>query len=237
LPPRRGRHHRAGAFTLIELIVVIGVVTLLIGLLLPMLSRARESAKVSACGENLRQIMLAITVYAQVNQGRLPYQAVGFRDWSGALAEQLRTRGEVFHCPADDTPRRTGFEDLVPRSYGVNSGEFTFTDGYRTPWPKDRYERPGHLHKIPVRIFVVGENRGGGYLSGAAVSIAEAESLGGAAWGVHYRARGGTAATSAGDNYAFSDGHVEFRRKSDVDKWPASQDSGGNLQDPWKWRR
>jgi prepilin-type processing-associated H-X9-DG protein len=225
------RHSGAAAFTIIELVVVIGVITLLIALLLPTLRRVRESAKASTCTGNQRQIMLAMRMYAQENEGRLPYQAVDFRDWSGELAQRLKIRGAVFQCPADDAPRRKGFEDLVPRSYAVNSGEFTSTDGYRTPWPKDRHERPGHLHKIPLRIFVVGENNGGGYASGAAVGIAEAESLGGAAWGVHYRGGKG-----AGDNYAFSDGHVEFRRKSEIDQWPAGEDSGGSLSDPWKWR-
>jgi len=216
--------------------VVIGIIALLIALLLPTLHRVRESAKTSACGGNLRQIMLAMRIYAHENEGRLPYQAVDLRDWSGELAQLLKTSGAVFHCPSDDMPRRKGFEDLVPRSYGVNSGEFTFILGYHTPWPKDRHERPGHLHKIPVRIFVVGENNGGGYVSGAAVGIAEAESLGGGAWGVHYRGAGGKVGPGTGDNYAFSDGHVEFRRKYDVDQWPAAADSGGSLADPWKWR-
>ncbi len=176
--------------------VVIGVITLLLALLLPTLSRVRESGKASACASNLRQIMLGMRLYAHENEGRLPYQAVDFRDWSGALAQVLKTRGAVFQCPADETPRREGFEDLPPRSYGVNSGEFTYIAGYRTPWPKDRHERPGHLHKVPVHVFVVGENNGGGYVSGAFVGIAEAESLGGAAWGVHYQRR----PAAAGDN-------------------------------------
>jgi type II secretory pathway pseudopilin PulG len=224
------------AFTLLELVVVIGVITILIALLLPTLSRVRESAKTSTCASNLRQIMLAMRMYAQENEGRLPYQAVEFRDWSGELAQLLKVRGTVFQCPADDMPRRKGFEDLIPRSYGVNSGEFGLITGYQAPWPADRHERPGHLHKIPGRIFVVGDNGGGGYVSGASVGIAEAESLGGGAWGVHYRGYRGRGVMGAGDNYAFSDGRVEFRRKTDVDRWPAADDSGASPDDPWKWK-
>ena len=52
------------AFTLIELLVVIAIVSLLAALLLPVLSRAKSSSKRIACTSNVRQINLAITMYA-----------------------------------------------------------------------------------------------------------------------------------------------------------------------------
>lgn len=67
-PPR----HRQGAFTLVELLVVIGIIALLIGILLPALSKARQAAAKSACGSNQRQIMLAILMFANEHQNRLP---------------------------------------------------------------------------------------------------------------------------------------------------------------------
>jgi len=68
------RHPRAsGAFTLVELLVVIGIIAVLIGVLLPALGRARETANSVKCMANMRSIGQAIITYAQYNKGTLPY--------------------------------------------------------------------------------------------------------------------------------------------------------------------
>jgi prepilin-type N-terminal cleavage/methylation domain-containing protein len=69
---RRGFVRRRAAFTLVELLVVIGIIGVLVGLLLPSLARAREAANVTNCLSNLRQIGVGIELYSQLNKGQMP---------------------------------------------------------------------------------------------------------------------------------------------------------------------
>jgi len=73
------RRQHPAAFTLVELLVVIAIIGVLIGLLLPAVQAARESARRNACGNNLKQLGLALHSYASANaragDGRFPYIA------------------------------------------------------------------------------------------------------------------------------------------------------------------
>src|SRR5579864_6739269 len=66
---------RRSGFTLLELLLVIAIIVLLASILLPVVSKARESARRTACMNNLRQISQAVLAYVSDNDGAFPFAA------------------------------------------------------------------------------------------------------------------------------------------------------------------
>lgn len=119
---------RKRAFTLVELLVVIGIIAVLIAILLPALSRARDQAQRVACASNLKQIAMAVHFYANEFNGYLPFANDAQTPYPGpgwlydqtkgnpTLQKQVEDGGlwpylktdKVYHCPADPEPYNKG---------------------------------------------------------------------------------------------------------------------------------
>ena len=109
---------KAKGFTLIELLVVIAVIGILAAFLTPAIQKAREKARRTGCASNLRQIGLAMHLYASDNDERFPASSGTATDL-GALFPNYVDTAEIFKCPSDGhvtTPSTT--VDQCSYAYG-----------------------------------------------------------------------------------------------------------------------
>jgi prepilin-type N-terminal cleavage/methylation domain-containing protein len=96
-----------GAFTLIELLVVIAIIAILAAMVLPALGRAKESGRATVCLSNLRQIGVALQLYVQENNNRLPWMRDQSLSGTNALPgpdivlSNCLGNVNVLRCPSD----------------------------------------------------------------------------------------------------------------------------------------
>ena len=150
------------AFTLVELLVVIGIIALLVSILLPTLSKARESARRTACSSNLRQLSSGVHLYANESKGYVPWSNtsnavsngdVGWLYQLGALSsprqqDDVKTgifwryfkTTQIFHCPSDLPPymvpgQPNAIHELTSYTMNVCTGERTTPTGQARYFP------------------------------------------------------------------------------------------------------
>jgi len=161
---------RRRAFTLVELLVVIGIIALLIAILMPALSRAREQTQRVSCMSNMRQLGLAMMMYVGDNKGTFPFAAVSPlpEDWiywhAGRNRDEAplvkyhggRYNEKLYRCPSDVVENRRTQTLGLDFSYTVNWNICCYTGrGY----PANIY--PPRIANIPnasQKILMIDES-------------------------------------------------------------------------------
>jgi prepilin-type N-terminal cleavage/methylation domain-containing protein len=134
VPPMSSQSRTRG-FTLIELLVVVSIIALLISILLPSLSKARERARAAACAANLQQIGIALTTYVQENHHYPGHHCVSpatWIVWPPRLRRLMSGQINAFFCPENEDAFRwrsiSGARDARRELYGYELGELPLTN-------------------------------------------------------------------------------------------------------------
>ncbi|MCP5003445.1 MAG: type II secretion system protein [Planctomycetes bacterium] len=177
-------------FTLIELLVVVAIIGILAAILLPALSKARESSRKTQCTSNLKQIGLGLIMYANENDENFPTGTDPMTDLNLLYPDYIAER-KVFRCPSDNLVTVTSVATITAGSK-FNKDECSY--GYD----------PSHTMADDPGTAIASDrpSNTGGNLPDAALN---SPNHGGTTQAYNNPDVGG-----AGQNVLYIDGHVEW---------------------------
>lgn len=218
---------RRKGFTLIELLVVIAIIAILAAILFPVFAKAREQARKASCTSNMKQLALALLMYAQDYDETLPCitedPVNGWyygEDWAAKIINGKyvghgnRYDSAMFHCPSDVGKLSWGKKN----SYGSNRGHWS----YRCGWLDSGYTWKAcgmaEIKEVAQFILLVENAAQPNYL-GYSFACGTDISYGSSSY--H-----GNGIDSWDANVAWADGHVKFMQGGKL-QWNADPNISG----------
>ena len=221
-------------FTLIELLVVIAIIAIIAAILFPVFATAREKARQITCVSNVRQLGMALTMYAEDNDETFPF-SYSFETgnlWhlmTEPYVKQNATKGNsIYTCPS------SGVKDLAystnPQVVGLYGAATLYENFFQSVTPLARIQEP-------TNIVLLGDGHTpqgvGGFLSGLTRSAAEfsyphpalqKDHTKDASWCADWVVAGTDGCNNkqiswrhnGGANLAFCDGHAKFYKRGAI---------------------
>jgi prepilin-type N-terminal cleavage/methylation domain-containing protein/prepilin-type processing-associated H-X9-DG protein len=119
-------------FTLVELLVVIGIIAVLAAILFPVFGAVRKSSYKATCVSNLRQLCMAQKMYSDDCDRTLVPAKAGADTWCVLLQPYMKSE-KIVKCPSDRTGQKAASSQDLEHSYGINYN-LTYNSGYGGPF-------------------------------------------------------------------------------------------------------